>query len=157
LSLPLLHLVESVRTVHEVNALAVAGGAALFVVATALIWAPAARPRLHTRRALRRVAPAAVWVLVAAALLPSLFPYDHLLPHTEHADEHTSVHASHCHESPGTCADAPLPSGPGELLSSAPLLAAPGLVAIAVATAALALRGLTVRPRVRPPLAVLSP
>jgi hypothetical protein len=151
LSFPLLHAAGSVRAVYDVDPLAIAGGAALFVAATAWAWAP--RDGFLVRaRTLRRFGRAIAVTLVVAALLPSLFPYDHLLQRDAHASEHGPVHALHCHDTPGSCADAPLPAGPGELFAAAPLLTTPALISVAMAVAVVVLCGVTKRPPVPPPV-----
>ena len=61
--------------------------------------------------------------LVFFAVLPSVVPYDHLLPGLHHDQSIASeaVHETHCHLTPGSCADAPVAAGPGQLMcSSAP-------------------------------------
>ena len=62
-------------------------------------------------RLLRAPATRAVMAsLVFFAVLPSVVPYDHLLPGLHHDDSAAAeeAHSTHCHVTPGSCADAPL-------------------------------------------------
>lgn len=104
------------------------------------------------RRAAMRLAAIAVWALALMAIVPSILPYDHLFVAAE--DEHTAFHASHCHDTPGSCADAPVTAGPGQMLSAEPLLPAMPLVATLLILAVPLLYGITSRPEVRPPMHV---
>ncbi len=144
--LPLLHASQSlVSTAPTVAAClgVLAGGLAAGSIAGAV-------PRLR-RRVRRRLAITTVSALAVLAVLPSVLPYDHLLPAT-HADGAAAVHASHCHDTPSSCADAPVTSGPGQILDSAPLLIAPALLAVLLLATAPMLVGITRRPILRPPL-----
>ena len=101
----------------------------------------------------RRIIVGVVAALTAAAVLPSVLPYDHLLTDAAHAAEHGAVHASHCHDTPASCADAPLAAGPGQLFDATPLIVIPVTLAmVLVAAASLPLLGITRRPDLRPPL-----
>jgi hypothetical protein len=126
-------------------------GVAALSAALAWIWAsgPVQRvvPRV-TRAALPRVVAAAVIL----ALLPTVFPYDHLFVAPTHDGDEGEVHASHCHTAPGSCSDAPIPSGPNQLLDSAPWLVAPALLAVLLFGATPLMRGISRRPDVPPPL-----
>jgi hypothetical protein len=42
-------------------------------------------------------------------------------------DGHSHVHVQHCHISPSTCSEQPIPTGPGQMLFSEPLLRTVGL------------------------------
>lgn len=146
----LLHIGNAATHWTTVNPWVVALGILLFVALTALIWRP--RP---TRRMLRRIGPPAVAFVVALAVLPSVLPFDHLLPATStHAAEHAAsdVHVSHCHVSPGSCADAPVGAGVGQFLTSDPLLVTPALTLVAILLASSVLTGIGTRPLTRPPL-----
>jgi hypothetical protein len=92
---------------------------------------------------------------VAFAVLPSVVPYDHLLPAASHAAEHgaSEVHTTHCHVAPGSCADAPVTAGLGQYLASDPLIVAPALILIAMVLAMPVLAGVSMRPPTPPPLA----
>lgn len=149
-AVPLLHIVQSVATVTTVDGLVVA-----LAVLAFLGWLVfATRPWRAPRRTKRRVAMVAGSLLVALAIMPSVLPYDHLFAHVDahHGSEAAEVHASHCHDTPGTCADAPLTAGPGQLLLGGPLMPAPALISVLLVLATPLLVGMTLRPEVRPPL-----
>jgi hypothetical protein len=110
-------------------------------------WTSAPRRR-------RKIVLRCAGVLTALALVPAVVPYDHLLP-SSHIEE-LAAHAAHCHESPAACADAPVTSGPGQMIDSAPLLAEPGMLAVLLLTATPLLVGLTRRPVLRPPVLTLA-
>ncbi len=108
---------------------------------------------LASRHGRRRFSRGMATVLVFLALLPSVVPYDHLFAQDTHAaGESDAVHATHCHVSPGTCSDAPVSSGPGQLLLSEPLILAPAMLAILITATATVLVGISFRPEIRPPL-----
>jgi hypothetical protein len=123
-------------------------------------WARGRWPRRSTRRTLGR------WVALLAVglgLLPSVMPFDHLIPIPAEAHAaaaaHThpdAVHVSHCHLSPGTCSDAPVPAGPGQVLAAQPLLVVPALFAVLLVWQSRGWTARTVRPLLRPPLPVPS-
>jgi hypothetical protein len=150
-SLPLLHIAESRVAVTTLDWRIVALAVALFAAWLAVTLKPWRVRRRMTMQAARLAAAG----LLFLAVLPSVLPYDHLLPHDEHDERPgaTAVHASHCHDTPGSCADAPLPAGPGQLLSNSPLLPSPALLAVLMGVCLTALVGLTMRPELRPPLA----
>jgi len=132
-----------------------------FAVAMLIIWrpAPGARAWYLLRRRQRRVLRRTVLtLLVVLAVLPSVLPYDHLLPGVAHADseEQEAVHASHCHVSPGTCSDAPVTAGPGQLIFADPLLLVPAMLAILLVAISPAARGIVPRPDTRPPRVALA-
>ena len=155
-----------------VASVAVLGGL-VWLVATAiaptrdlfpgLIWGFAVATGLHAaldtvdlvwRHGWLPVVLLALELVAFLAVLPSVVPYDHLSAsaHTEHED----VHAAHCHGTPGTCADAPIPSGPGQMLMGEPLTAVPAMLSLLVLVAVVPLVGLTRRPELRPPPAFAS-
>jgi hypothetical protein len=103
------------------------------------------------RRVQRRVAGAALGFLALLAVLPSVLPYDHLFTDAN-AGIGEAVHASHCHDSPSSCADSPVPFGPGQLIDAAPLVVVPAMLAVLIIVCAPVLRGRTCRPILRPPL-----
>lgn len=155
-SLILLHIAQTAAQVSAVDPAALVAAAAAFTVAAIAIWLPCSPLSVRTlrsRRGRRRVASVTASALVFLALLPSVVPYDHLFVHDAHAatiDE--SVHASHCHVSPGTCSDAPVSSGPGQLLMSAPLVVMPAMLAVLITATATVLVGISFRPETPPPL-----
>jgi hypothetical protein len=155
-SLILLHIAQTAAQVSAVDPAALVAAAAAFTVAAIAIWLPCSPLSVRTlrsRRGRRRVASVTASALVFLALLPSVVPYDHLFVHDAHAatiDE--SVHASHCHVSPGTCSDAPVSSGPGQLLMSAPLVVTPAMLAVLITATATVLVGISFRPETPPPL-----
>lgn len=159
-ALPLLHVARAtMNSAFDVDARVFAAGFLALAAAIVAIWRPRRLPRwlAVSRRARRRAASALASVLVFLAVLPAVLPYDHLAPRALHAGEERehaeAVHASHCHTSPGTCSDAPVGSGLGQFLFSEPLLALPATLALIVALALPALRGIVLRPDIRPPLA----
>lgn len=107
---------------------------------------------LLRRRLAMRFAAIAVSALALMAIAPSIFPYDHVFVTAE--DEHRAFHGSHCHNTPGSCADAPVTAGPGQILSTEPLLPVAPLVATLLILAVPLLYGITSRPEVRPPMHV---
>ena len=151
-SLPLLHVVQTAGKVTAVDLRLVA--LAALVLSAVLAWQWAQRP-LSVRRISRRpVTRVTLAVMLFFAVLPSVVPYDHLLPGITHDDgaATAAVHATHCHISPGSCADAPLAAGPGQLIFSEPLMIAPAMLAVLIIFGALALTGVTHKPDTRPPL-----
>jgi hypothetical protein len=134
----------------KVSALQTVIRAGTLAALAALSWI--SRPLMRRRRTAARAALAA---LVFLAVLPSVFPYDHLLPGqllfgASEAEE--SMHASHCHVSPATCSDAPITSGPGQLLFGTPMVVVPSMLAVLLMLTIPALAGITRRPEIRPPL-----
>ena len=129
-------------------------GACVFGVALVTIWAPRRLARRNVRRALLTVGSIAALL----AILPAVLPYDHLLPAPGVAAHHKAqeTHEEHCHSGLGSCADAPLSSGAGQFLSSAPLLLDPALVLLLLVVSLPLLVGMTVRPTLRPPMQALS-
>jgi hypothetical protein len=128
-------------------------GVLSFLAAATLVWSPAHPHQLRFPRPLRPATRLAIQLTVFAALLPSVLPYDHLLPTTAAAaTDNQSVHTAHCHGSPGTCSDAPVSSGAGQFLAAEPLIVTPALVVMLLLFTTPLLRGVTTRPEVRPPL-----
>ena len=113
---------------------------------------------LLRRRARRHAARIIVTSMMFLALLPAALPFDHLFMRESRAEAaaQEAVHASHCHLSPGTCSDAPVPSGPGQLLLFQPLVVIPAMFSVLVSLAILILRGISVAPERRPPLRTAS-
>jgi hypothetical protein len=152
---PLLHVVSPPSHVWGLDLRVVA----LAAFVAAVLFLTLAFPR-QARRAVRRArhAGAARCVMVALAalaVLPSAVPYDHILPHQDNPAD-ASVHAAHCHTSPGSCADAPVSSGPSQLLFSQPLLPPPNVddsLPSHVHREQHVLAGRTVPPELRPPIA----
>lgn len=154
-SLGLLHITQTAVDVTTVDPMLVAAAFAALAVATAAIWRPRPGTPLRafiSRRSRRRAVSLLATAFVFFALLPSVLPYDHLLGHSHASGEDESVHAAHCHISPGTCSDAPVSSGPGQLLMSAPLVVTPAMLAVLIAATATVLVGISFRPEIRPPL-----
>lgn len=155
-AVPTLHIAQSVVTVTAIDwrivALAVAAFAAWLTLTI--------RPWHASRRTRRRSVTVAASVLVTLAVIPSVFPYDHLFMHegAHHVSaaapdsEASAIHASHCHDTPGSCADAPLAAGPGQFLASGPLMPVPALLSVLLVLATPLLAGTTLRPEIRPPL-----
>lgn len=154
--LPLLHVGQTALRVTTFDFRLILAGIVLFALIAARIWLSPRRRRAFWRR-LRRASPprVALGIVVFLAVLPAVLPYDHLLPFAGHAAadaEQETTHASHCHISPGTCSDAPLTSGPGQLLMGAPWLTMPSMLTILLLLTIPALAGITRRPDLRPPL-----
>jgi hypothetical protein len=130
LTLALLHVASTAAASTSLDWRVVASAVAVLAAAETVVWRPwrwisGRRGRLRTIRAVTSL-------LVFLAVLPAVFPYDHILPHVEDEHEDESVHRLHCHLSPGTCSDVPLTSGPGELIFSAPLLPSVHLSTVAL-------------------------
>jgi hypothetical protein len=146
----LLHIGNTAASWTTVNPWVVTVGLFLFLALTYAIW----RPRL-VHRVGRRVARPVAIVALSLAVLPSVLPFDHILPATSPeavASSTSAVHADHCHVGPGACADAPLAAGLGQFLAADPLVVTPALTLIAVLLIIPALAGVTMRPLTRPPL-----
>ena len=151
--LPLLHIAQAAARVTTLDGRVVAFVAAAFVGALAIIWRDEL-PRLLRPRVRRAVSLHIAAVLAFFAIVPAVLPYDHLF--AEHgaisaADEAT--HAMHCHLTPGSCADAPVSAGPGQLLFNDPLLlATAGILLVVVYAMGRTLQRRTLRPDLRPPI-----
>lgn len=160
LALPLLHVARVVVEPPTVREEALVAGAAAPAVTAVAIWRSpivSTARRLARRRPCRRVASAFAGVLMALAVLPAILPYDHLVPRARtesggHSTHDAAVHASHCHDTPGSCADAPVSAGPGQFLTSEPLIVVPALLVLATLSRATILTGITRRPDVPVPL-----
>ncbi len=151
-TLPLLHAAQAAQAVTGAFPSATE---CLIVLAMAVVAGAAANAATRLRRrARRRLGVVAVSALVLLAVLPSVVPYDHLVA-AAHDDGQAAVHASHCHESPSSCADAPVASGPGQILDAGPLVIVPAMISVLIVLVSPALYGITRRPILRPPL--LSP
>src|SRR5438093_11142032 len=114
--LPLLHITQTAARVTTVDGRVAAIVAIAPFGALAVIWRDEL-PRLLPPRIRRAVGVRIAVLAVFFAVLPAVLPYDHLF--TDHgairaADEAT--HEMHCHLTPGSCADAPISAGPGQLL-----------------------------------------
>jgi hypothetical protein len=156
-SVTLLHIAPTAVRVTSVDHAVLVAAALLFAAAAIAIWVPGIPVSLRMlarRPARRRAASAAATALVFLALLPSVVPYDHLYTRDAHAaSESEAIHVSHCHVSPGTCSDAPVTAGPGQLLLSEPLVLAPAMLTVFIAATVTVLIGISFRPETRPPLA----
>jgi hypothetical protein len=106
-----------------------------------------------TRRAgRRRAVRGACGVLVFLAVLPAVLPYDHLLmPRHDDSTQTSSAHQMHCHDTPGSCSDQPMTSGPGEFLFAGPLIVVPSLFATPLAMVAPHAPSFSERPTTPPP------
>lgn len=152
---PILHAAQSAAELTIVDRSVLATTAAGMVPATLAIWRPkrwSSLNPLKSLRARRRFVSAFGGIMVLVAVVPLAAPVDHIfLPHAESA-AHDEVHTSHCHNSPGSCSDLPLVSGPGQFLSTEPLIVTPALVAVLLLFAFPMMRGITQRPEVPPPM-----
>ena len=155
-SLILLHIAQTAVQFTAVDPAVLVAAGLVFAAVAISIWLPAPAMSFRTlrrHRGRRRIASAALVVLVFLALLPSVVPYDHLFAHdAPAAAEADSVHVSHCHVSPGTCSDAPVTAGPGQLLLSEPLVLAPAMLAVLIAAVIPVLFSISRRPETPPPL-----
>ena len=153
-SLALLHIAQTAVQVTAVAPALLGLAAAAMALALTAIWLP--RPRLRAVTSgcgRRRIGRSVLTALVFLALLPSVVPYDHLFTRDAHVGgESEAVHTTHCHVSPGTCSDAPISAGPGQLLMSDPLIVAPAMLAVLLIATGTVLIGVSVRPEIRPPL-----
>lgn len=159
-SILLLHIAQTTVQVTAVDPAVLLAAGLVFAAAAFAIWAPASPMSFRTmrhRRGRRRIASAAISVLVFLALLPSVVPYDHLFgPDAHGAAAESAVHVSHCHVSPGTCSDAPITAGPGQFILSEPLVLAPAMLAVLIAATVTVLVGIALRPETRPPRALAA-
>jgi hypothetical protein len=147
--LPLLHTVAA-ATAATVDPAVLLPALIVFAVVLIWLWSPRAmRSSRFTRAAALRLTMTS---LVFFAVLPSVVPYDHLLP-GGHVDTPAAeaLHAQHCHGAPASCADAPIAAGPGQLIFSDPLVIAPAVLAVLIALTIPALSGISIRPPTRPP------
>jgi len=145
---PVLHVAQSAAHA-PVDARIIAAGACALAAVVGATFAP--RCRLC-------VTPRALRLLVALALLfavlPSVVPFDHLLPGAAaHDIGDDAVHAAHCHIAPGSCADAPLTAGPGQLLAATPLVSLPAMIAVLIVISLPSIAGSSPRPETPPPVA----
>jgi hypothetical protein len=152
--LPLLHIGNSVARVTVVDERVLLLATLALGSALLLIWQPHWPRRLTRGGAPGSPLRAAIVALAVFAVLPSVVPYDHLLVTQEAA--HEAAHSSHCHGTPGGCADAPVPSGPGQLFANEPLIAVPAMLALLLLVAVMPLVGVTRRPELRPPMLAAS-
>ncbi len=155
-SLVLLHIARTAVQITTVDPAVLFAAAAAFAVAATTIWLPRSTLSIRSLRYRgggRRIASAIAAALVFFALLPSVVPYDHLFAHDAHAPgDGDAVHVSHCHINPGTCSDAPVTAGPGQLLMSEPLVLVPAMLAVLIAATIAVLVGISSRPETPPPL-----
>lgn len=154
----LLHIGQAAVQVTTLEPAILGAAFGVLALAAVAIWCPRSvftLPALRTRRNRRRAAGAVATALVFLALLPSVVPYDHLFAHEAHAGaEDAQVHVSHCHVTPGTCSDAPVTAGPGQLLLGDALIVEPAMLATLLTAVAAVLVGISFRPELRPPLSL---
>jgi hypothetical protein len=164
-TLPLLHAADATLTrFTTVDVRLIAIAILALAAANLLIWAPTwperALRRLGRRHVRHRLLRATALLLFGLAILPAVLPVDHMLPDVTHAADEAhaeGVHAAHCHESPANCADAPVTSGPGQMLDGGLLIPQPALsLAVVLLAAAPILHSVARRPDLRPPQALLS-
>ena len=155
---PLLHVAQSAAEVATVNRPAIASALAVFAAALAAIWRPAGTAySLGPRRLRGRLFSAVAGIALFLAALPLVVPVDHILvTHAETAG-HDEVHTAHCHNSPGSCSELPLASGPGQFMAADPLTVAPAFMTVLLLAEIPAMHGLTLRPEVRPPRVTAAP
>ena len=152
--LPLLPITQTASRVTTVDGRVAAIVAVALFGALAVIWRDEL-PRLLRPRMRRAVSLRVAAVLVFFAVLPAVLPYDHLfVEHGALSEADEATHSMHCHLTPGSCADAPISAGPGQLLFSNPLLlTVASMLLVAVYVTDRTLHGRTVRPDLRPPIA----
>jgi len=153
--LPMLHVGDAVAEATVLDQRVLIAGITVLAAAVALIWAP--RRGMRTFGGRRRPLEWARGALVALAffaVLPSVVPYDHLVVREHAGDE--ADHEAHCHGAPGECADAPIPSGPGQLLGGEPLVLLPAMLSLLMLFTLAPLAGVTRRPELRPPMAAAA-
>ncbi len=149
IALALLHAVPV--TAQTLDARLIGLAALASIVGVGWIWFPDQARALRRRIARAGVARSLAMLMLLLAVLPSVVPYDHLFGHVDMGPAETAVHAAHCHGSPGSCADAPVTAGPGQLLMSDPLLISPALLTTAVQIPTATLAGRSVPPDLLPP------
>lgn len=154
--LPLLHAAQSAADLTMVDCSVLASGFAGMLATGVAIWRPGRWSRLNplkSLRARRRIVGLVGGMMVFVAVVPLAAPIDHIfIPHAE-SEAHEEIHTAHCHNSPGSCSDLPLVSGPGQFLSTEPLIVTPALVAVLLLFAFPMMHGITHRPEIPPPLA----
>ena len=157
--LPLLHVAQSAADLTMVDRSVIAAGFAGMFASALAIWRPERWRKLNplrSKRARRRIVGVVGGVMLFVAAVPLVAPVDHIfMPHAE-SEAHEEVHTAHCHNSPGSCSDLPLVSGPGQFLSTDPLIVTPALVAMLLLFVAPIMRGITHRPEIPPPLGTLA-
>lgn len=151
--LPLLHVAQSTAGLSQVDRTVLGSAVAAFCSGLVAIWRPDNWVRLNPcrRHVRRRLSIVVAYGAIAVALFPSVLPLDHIMSPHEDSGAEQQVHASHCHESPGTCSDLPLLSGPGQFLASEPLLIAPALLMVLLLSAVAGLVGRSEKPEILPP------
>jgi hypothetical protein len=151
-SVPLLHVAAPPARFAELDVRAVAtallAGAGILLA----IWAPRSCRLVRRRLARAGAARLAAGGLMLLAALPAVFPYDHLSLDTSKSGD-DAVHALHCHAAPDSCADAPISSGPGQLIFAEPLLAPPSSRMTPVFSTDATMRSVVREPDLRPPIA----
>lgn len=153
--LPLLHVAQSAPELTAVDRSVFASAVAGMGTSLLAIWRPRNWRRLNVFRSSRARARAAGAIAGAAmfiAVLPMALPLDHIFARHVHAGGEQQVHASHCHESPASCSDMPLLSGPGQFLASEPLIVTPALISVLLLFGLASLSGISLKPPVPPPL-----
>jgi hypothetical protein len=140
--------------VHTLDARLLALACIASAVALLWIWFPGHARAIRRRIDRAGIARSLAVVMLFMAVLPLVVPVDHIFGHVDVTGPgESALHAAHCHGSPGSCADAPLTSGPGQLLMSDPLLMSPAMLTVRMQTFAVVLAGRTVLPDLRPPIA----
>lgn len=156
MTLPLLHVAQSAAELTMVDRSVVGAGFAGILASFVAIWRPKRWRRvnpLFSRRARRRLFGVVGGVAMFVAVAPMALPVDHMFfQHAESSAASEEVHTSHCHNSPSSCSDMPLVSGPGQFLSAEPLIVAPALVVVLLLVAIPTMRGITHLPEIPPPL-----
>ncbi len=156
---PLLHVGQTALRATAVDSRIAAVSASVFVLVLAAIWQPAwpSAAAVVRRRFVRSIGRRLLSVLVVAAVLPAVLPYDHLIV-PAHIEDGASeaVHVAHCHVSPGTCSDAPMSAGLGQFLHTEPLVLVPSMLAILLLASVATPRTTYRRPEPRPPMALAA-
>ena len=151
---PMLHVVPTRSGPLTVDPAGVLFACLVFGVVLGVLWRSSIAGLLGNRAGRRRVARGIGGALLFLAILPAVVPYDHiLLPHHDDSGQSSSVHQMHCHDTPGSCSDQPMTSGPGEFLFGSPLIVAPSLVSTLLATADARVTSFAEAPATPPPQA----
>jgi hypothetical protein len=149
--MPLLHVAPITTSSVDQRLLVLTSLAAILF--TWHLWFPEQERGLRRHLVRAGAARVTMTALLLAAVSPSVVPFDHLFFHSDNTPAEEAVHAAHCHVAPGSCADAPLSAGPGQLIFNTPLIVEPAMLSVSVHIGTATLAGRSVPPDLRPPVA----